>query len=162
MAQVTTSDIRTRIKNMLLADTTISGFTPSITAFDIAPMALQRANLPAIIITDGNGTYDNNSLGERYIKPTATYNITLYMQEWTGQAEINIDSSRIDALHTAIENTFTTYAPMIYNGTNLKGVRNAMLTAFTAIQPRNYPQVQNAPVFVSKSWTLQVTYTRYI
>lgn len=162
MAQVTTSDIRTRIKNMLSADTTISAFTPSITIFDIAPMSLQRANLPAIIITDGSGTYDNNSLGERYIKPTANYNITLYIQEWTAQTELNIDSSRIDAIHTAIENTFTTYAPLIYNGTNLKGIRNAMLTAFTGIQPRNYPQVQNAPVFVSRNWNLQVIYTRKI
>lgn len=161
MAQVTSADIRTRIKNMLLANTTISGFSPTFKVFDVAPMALQRANLPCIIIIDGNGTYDNTSLGERYIKPTASYDIVLFMQEWTAQTTLNIDPARIDAIHTAIEDTFTFYAPMIYNGSDL-GVRYSRLTSFTRIQPRPYPQVQNAPVFVSRSWTLQVTYTRYV
>jgi hypothetical protein len=162
MAQVSSTDIRTRIKNVLESSDVISGFTPSITVFDVVPMALTRADLPCIIITDGAGTYNNTAMGNRYLNGTTTYAIALYAQEWTANNEVNIQATLIDAIHTAIEDVFTLNNPLIYSGENLKGVRDAKLTSFTAIQPRAYPQVQNAPVYVYRGWNLNVTYTRKV
>lgn len=160
MAQVTTTDIRTRLKNMILADSTISTFTPTISVFDKAPMALTRSYLPAILITDGSGTYDTRSLGQRYLKVTLTFTIALYMQEWSANPDRNITETGIDLITTAIEDLTTLNFPMIYNGSSLKGVSSAHLSNVTSISARPYPINTEGALYVHKQWTYQVTYER--
>jgi hypothetical protein len=158
MAQVTTADIRTRIKDMIEADAITSSILKSV--FDIAPMALQRGATPALVITDGNGTYDNGNLGERYIKPNIGFTLALYMQEWTANSTVNINANGIDAITTAIENLFRKNARLNYNGQDLKGVRQSQLTNVTGIAPRPYPS--GGTPYVHKQWTLQVIYSRTV
>lgn len=159
MTQVTTADIRTRIKDMILGDTTI-GAIPNVHVFDKAPMTLQRAYLPAIIITDGNGTYDHNSMGNRFVKPTMNYTIALYMQEWVANPDINIDADGIDAITTALEDLTVENHRMEYQGAPLKGVSSAQLTNVTLIAPRTYPVGTQGQLYVHKQWTYQVIYNR--
>ena len=158
MAQITTADIRTRIKAIIDGNTVISGFTPNVHVFEVAPMALNRGLLPAIIIKDLPATYDQGSMGNRYIKPTGIYAIELYMQEWVAEPNINIQEGLIDSFTTEIENEFA--VQLVLDG--LKGVRDSKLLTNTGIIPRQYPQTQNGGWYVAKIFTLSVTYTRTI
>lgn len=155
MAQVTSADIRTRIKDMLTDN--VSFFSSGGKVFDIAPMILNRANLPSLVITEANTTYDNSQLGARYINPTVTYNLKLYMQEW-GANENNIDATQIDTMQTEIENLFQ----QRHHLADLKGVRDSRLLSASGIQPLLYPENQNAIKYVAKQWQLRVTYTRTV
>lgn len=158
MAQVTTADIRTRIKAIIDGNTVISGFDPSVHVFGVAPMALNRALLPAIVIKELPTTYDNGSMGERYVKPSGIYAIELYMQEWTANPDINIQANLIDSFTTEIENEFALQQAL----NDLKGVRDSKLLTNTGIIPRQYPQTQNGGWYVAKIFNLSVTYTRTI
>lgn len=159
MAQVTTADIRTRIKDILENNADVSANVPYI--FDVAPMTLQRAYIPAIVITEGNGTYNHSNLGERYVNLNPlNITIALYIQEWSTDNKNSINAQGIDAVTTAIEDTFTLYNPLIYGGKPLKGIKKAVLTSVTGVAPRPYPN--GGMPFVHKQWTLQVTYTRKI
>ena len=156
MAQVTTADIRTRIKNMIESDSVIAAIS-NIHVKDVAPMALARGILPAVIITDGNGTYDHTSMGNRYVKSSANYTISLYAQEWNADPQAFINAGVVDSFTTALEDLMTKNHPMIYNGESLKGVRDAKLTSFTQVAPRSYPVNTQGQTYVHKSWQYQVT-----
>jgi hypothetical protein len=158
MAQVTTADIRTRIKDILENNADVSANVPYI--FDVAPMALQRGNVPAIVIIEGNGTYQTGNLGERFVNPTLSITIALYMQEWTANSTVNINANGVDAVTTAIEDTFQLQNLLHYNDNGLKGIRSAKLTSVTGVAPRPYPS--GGMPFVHKQWTLQVTYSRKV
>lgn len=159
MAQVTNTDIRARIKNMLANDSAITAVVDSGSVFDRSIEGMPRALLPVIMVTDGSATYNNNSMGNRYVNPTQNFTITVLFSEVSSDADLNISSDITDAITIAIENLFVLYDPLIYNGSALKGVRGAQLTSSTAITPRAYP-TGSSRAFVQKQWTLQVTYTR--
>jgi len=65
--------------------------------YSVAPMNLQRAQLPAIVITDAVSNYQSSPpRGSRMVIINSLFNISLYNSEWQANTDNNINLSDID------------------------------------------------------------------
>jgi hypothetical protein len=166
MADATLREIRQRMQ--LLIQTYVVPFqtttTNKGTVFDTAPMNLTRANLPAIVITDGATTYTGGTRGRNEFMATVQFNISLYQGEWQPNQNNNIDLSAIDDTINELENLFLIRRGL-ENASNQSCVEDTFLQTASPIQVIGYIPIAGAGItsqtqYVHKRIILSVRYSR--
>jgi len=165
MADATLKDIRQRIQ--LLVQTYITDFKSTATnpgtVYDTAPMKLERAFLPAIVITDSITTYSGESRGRNEVKIITTFFISLYQGEWQANQDNNIDNSGLDATINELENLFIIRRGL-ENASNQSCVEDTFLQPSSPIEIKPYVPISGAvpssELYVHKRMTINVRYSR--
>ncbi len=165
MADATLKDIRQRIQ--LLVQTHITDFksvaTNPGTVYDTAPMKLERAFLPAIVITDGATTYSGDSRGRNEFKAVTTFFISLYQGEWQPNQDNNINNTSLDATINELENLFLIRRGL-ENASNQSCVEDTFLQPSSPIEIKSYVPITGAlpssELYVHKRMTINVRYSR--
>lgn len=165
MAEPTLLEIRQRLQ--LIIQTYITPFqsvaTNPGTVYDTAPMNLERAFLPAIVITDGTTNYTGETRGRNTFKATVAFNISLYQGEWQANQNNNIDLTTLDATFNELENMFLIRRGL-QNENNESCVEDVFMQTSTPIEIKGYVPVTGAlpsnTQYVHKRMILNVRYSR--
>jgi hypothetical protein len=166
--QTTTKEIRQGIKLVIEKYVTpfLSTTTNKGTVYDTAPMGLVRANLPALVITDGATNYTGNETrGIGWLSINTSYNLSLYQGEWQANQDNNINLSDIDDTFYELENLFVIRRSLENaDGEELPNVESTFLQSATPIEIKRYAPIASAipseSQYVHKRMTLNIRYTR--